>query len=1331
MRTVVLASGLFLLASAGLAAAGPAALDKPAFTATPAELLAAAQAAPAADAPIHVLRDEITISYDDRGRAERRYRVVALIVKPAGADDWGTIGLGWSPFYQDKPTVRARVIAASGRVDVIDPSLINDAPVVSESPSVFSDRRTLEAPLPRLAVGAVLEEEFVIKDREPLLAAGETELVPVLRSVPILRATVTISAPTARTLHVLARGFAKAPTPRKATRDGRTIWTYELGALAAREHHEVGVPGDVAATAYIGISTAPSWAAVAADYQRLVEARLKDTIALPDGVQGKTPRETVDRAVAWLHAHVRYTGIELRDSAIIPFSPKDTAARGFGDCKDKATLLVALLRAAGVHADLAVLSEGPGTDVDRGLPGMGSFDHAIVRAQLGGKDLWIDATEDMLAAGQLPARDQGRLALVLGAGTKDLTATPIGAPADNLIREVRTYKLAELDYGTITERSQEHGVFSDTLRRWIRDHKRADIEKDLTPYVERVYKGKLAGYRADPVTDPTQPFELSVDVDRSLRAFSARTQIDVYLFPSDTFSRLPSTLTSTESGADDELKDRTIDYAWFMPHVYEIESRLALPPGYSAPRLIEHEQQALGTMTLDIARRLDHGELVITYRLDTGKRRITAAELRATRAAVLRAAQTPAEHVILAQIGQTLMQQGKLVEAIAEYRRLIALHPKEALHYGQLADAYRSAGMIAAARRTALQGTTVEPTSGDAFTVLGFQLIHDSTGRQYGFDADRKAAIDAYRKALVLTPEHLGAMQDLATTLARDDRGEATTDPRDYQDAIAMWERAKETSKGDDFDQDLALAYLRGGKPAEAEALARTLPEGETSTAIDATAIAAGGRARDAMALIESRASGDAQSRVIDDVMQRLTWLRRYDAMRALQAEIPGLATDASQQAMLRRLRPIDVGALGAADPVRPIYLALGSMSGFAADHPPWDADVAAEIDVSAREMASMRSFETWRHLPRAVAIDLLAANTELTVGPRSADGWRVELRARDSTADYYVVLDHGRARLIGGTEMAAGTARHVLELAAHKDLAGAARWLKQLSDDAGRTLKPGSLPELEEHALKRYREAKAPSKDLIEVVAAVLTARRNPTVAAPILRRCPVSDEDTRKLCRAALLDVVFDLEQWGEAAELATKVEGPGLYPTIVRGVALAHLGRGAEATQVLDDAIAKSPDHLGLLGVRARLAIGLGTWADAQPFIDKLIARPGADVNDFAWTHLYYDATPERARAIAERGRGTDESPELANTMAAIEAESDHPGAAWKLVQESIAGHADRRPSNGDWYVIGRIAETYGLRDDAIAAYRRVAKPSHTDFVPSSYDFAQRNLKRMGVK
>jgi hypothetical protein len=169
---------------------------------------------------------------------------------------------------------------------------------------------------------------------------------------------------------------------------------------------------------------------------------------------------------------------------MIPAAPRETLARGFGDCKDKATLLIALLRRAGFTADVALLSTGPGWDVDPALPGQGGFDHAIVRVVVAGKDLWIDATEDLLPVGQLPVRDQGRRALIAGPGVRALVTTPSGGPADNLVREVRDYHLAELDGARVVETSTQTGVFADDLRGWVRRTARADLEDALRGYVD-------------------------------------------------------------------------------------------------------------------------------------------------------------------------------------------------------------------------------------------------------------------------------------------------------------------------------------------------------------------------------------------------------------------------------------------------------------------------------------------------------------------------------------------------------------------------------------------------------------------------------------------------------------------------------------------------------------------------------------------------------------------------------------------------------------------------------------------------------------------------------
>lgn len=754
-------------------------LDKASFTATPAELLAAAQAAPTRDAEVVVLRDETELTFDGAGRETTRSRTVFVVRKSAGIDDWGTREDEYVPYYQDKPMIRIRVVASDGTVAELDPTLVTDAPAVDGEPDVLSDRHVVRAPLPHLSVGAVVEQEIIERDHRPLLSAGIIDGRSVGRVVPVQRTILTIHAPTTRPIHIVPRGFTARPHPKKITAHGITTWTFDLGPTPAHEPREDDVPGDIVTWPWLGVSTAASWGAVADDYRREVEHQLgAEPFAAPDGLRGANELDTVSRTVAWLHQHVRYTGIEFSDAEIVPWAPAETVKRGFGDCKDKATLLVALLRSEGIHADVALLDTGPGVDVARDLPGMGEFDHAIVRALVGGKPLWIDATEDALPPGQLPARDLGRLALIIAPGTRDLTPTPPATATASTIREVRTYHLAEYTEASVTERETETGTYFDDLRVWYRDGKHDDLQRNLSHYAQTVYKGQLSSFSGSDPADLSRPFELTVEIADVDRAFTSRTNIDVYLFPANTLSDLPGLLTN------DQAQPRKHEFQWFAPHIYEIENRLVVPTGYTIPSLSPHEQVAVGTMTLTTDRRVDGDTIVITYRLDTGKPRLTAAEVEATRTAVLALQDQDGEHISLPLTSQLLLDQGHHRQAIAECRRLITLHPKEALHHDQLAEAYRQSGMGLAARRAARDGVAAHP-DGDAYDMLGFELQHDTLGRDRGPDADRAGAIAAYRKALELDPEHLGALSSLASLLATDADGYPTDLAKDRSEAIS------------------------------------------------------------------------------------------------------------------------------------------------------------------------------------------------------------------------------------------------------------------------------------------------------------------------------------------------------------------------------------------------------------------------------------------------------------------------------------------------------------------------------------------------------------------
>ncbi len=60
----------------------------------------------------------------------------------------------------------------------------------------------------------------------------------------------------------------------------------------------------------------------------------------------------------WVATQIRYVGIYLGDGGIVPNYADDTLRNRYGDCKDKSTLLVALLAAKGIEAESAMVNSG-------------------------------------------------------------------------------------------------------------------------------------------------------------------------------------------------------------------------------------------------------------------------------------------------------------------------------------------------------------------------------------------------------------------------------------------------------------------------------------------------------------------------------------------------------------------------------------------------------------------------------------------------------------------------------------------------------------------------------------------------------------------------------------------------------------------------------------------------------------------------------------------------------------------------------------------------------------------------------------------------------------
>ena len=178
------------------------------------------------------------------------------------------------------------------------------------------------------------------------------------------------------------------------------------------------------------------------------------------GRSAKTRLEKIRKAYEFVSA-LRYVAIEFGVNGIRPRTPAVVLQNRYGDCKDKANLLIALLANMGIDGQFVLLNRFSSTDVD--FPSW-QFNHAIAyvpKAPDAGQpdDLWLDTTDSTAPFPTLSPGDIGRNALVFDKDSGQfLTVTAPGKEVTEVIEEHWKFKAIDQNRGrSSTAHCRKHG----------------------------------------------------------------------------------------------------------------------------------------------------------------------------------------------------------------------------------------------------------------------------------------------------------------------------------------------------------------------------------------------------------------------------------------------------------------------------------------------------------------------------------------------------------------------------------------------------------------------------------------------------------------------------------------------------------------------------------------------------------------------------------------------------------------------------------------------------------------------------------------------------------
>ncbi len=421
------------------------------------------------------------------------------LLNPAGLERWSKLLIVFDPSYQRVTLHRLWIQRDGTRIELTERQAIT---VREREPNLernfYDGTITLEALIEDLRPGDVVEWAYSIRGRNPILGGRYADSFNLSATLPVRRWRTLIRLPEDRVEAFALKTFNGAD--RLVERDGASVRADLRDACAVRPM--AYAPSWFFPYPRFEISEFTDWAAVAdwASTFYLRDEPLPEELqpVLEKLRQTGDPDERLRAALQFVSESVRYVAVASGIHSHAPYPLADVARRRFGDCKDKAILLVALLRAAGIEAWPALVNTDLRHTIANSLPSPIVFDHVIVEARVkDGRTLWVDPTAPF-QRGPLDRRFMPAygFALPVRKGATTLSVVPGSGAESSAMDVIERFILPERegDPVRLEVRTTFTGVEADRIRAQVAATPAREIQDQYRNFYARRYHRVEAGH---------------------------------------------------------------------------------------------------------------------------------------------------------------------------------------------------------------------------------------------------------------------------------------------------------------------------------------------------------------------------------------------------------------------------------------------------------------------------------------------------------------------------------------------------------------------------------------------------------------------------------------------------------------------------------------------------------------------------------------------------------------------------------------------------------------------------------------------------------------------
>jgi len=748
------------------------------------------------------------------GNSVRETSAVFQVQAEAAMQSLAVLRFQYSSNYETVDIDYVRVRKPDGTVVVTPAYNTQEMPAdVTRAAPLYSDVREKHVTVKALGVGDTLEYLVRYRSLKPEVPGQFWFQYSFQKDAIVQDEELDITIPRDKYVKI------SSPELKPQIKDENTSRTYTWKSTnLVRKDTTEQAPKRYLPNPSVQLTTFHTWDEVGRWYGDLQKTQLVVTPAIrakaAELMKGLTSDEDRIRALYnFVSTRIHYVSLSFGVGRYQPHVAEEVLENEYGDCKDKHTLLAALLKAAGYDAVPALISSSHKLDPD--VPSPAQFDHVITVVPRSNNVTWLDTTPEVAPFGLLLANLRDKQALVISDGKlASLQTTPANPPFPAVLSFTAEGKLDDSGVFTAHVQRSVRGDAEVILRLGFRQTPQAQW-KNLAQRISYAsgFGGEVSAATASAPDDTVKPFEFAYDYKRKDYSDWGNRRITPPFPP-----------FGIEVGDNDDKKPSE-PLVLGAPGEVVCRAKVELPPG-SKPTLPKQVDVSDDFAEYHATYKLDHNILIAERRFVIKKSEVALAsweEYRKFRKTVMDdenqyidlnlAGETTAgaspgsspsadpELVRIAREGYVALQNRDITTAEEDFRKILARDPK-------FPNAHGYAGIIDTMRNRRDEGISeilkeeeINPEEPLWYRVLG--SLYMTLKRE-------DDAIDQWRKLLHVDPKN----REAAALL-----GKALTGKKRYAEAVQALEGATAQSPDSPTLQaSLGYAYLQTKQTDKAEA---------------------------------------------------------------------------------------------------------------------------------------------------------------------------------------------------------------------------------------------------------------------------------------------------------------------------------------------------------------------------------------------------------------------------------------------------------------------------------------------------------------------------------